>query len=92
MSDATRIETDPLGELAVPQTALYGVQTARALENFPISGLRALPQFVVATIGIPQAIASCKTRPNPSSIVGSTKTEACVYRSRSSALLRGRPT
>jgi len=57
MSDATRIETDPLGELAVPQTALYGVQTARALENFPISGLRALPQFVVATISIKRAAA-----------------------------------
>ena len=36
-----RIERDPLGEYAVPDDAYYGVQTARAVENFPISGLRA---------------------------------------------------
>jgi len=35
-----RVERDSLGEIQVPQDALYGAQTRRALENFPISGLR----------------------------------------------------
>ena len=39
MSTKTRIEKDLLGELAVPADAYYGVQTARALENFQISGV-----------------------------------------------------
>ena len=42
MTDNTRIEKDPLGELAVPADALYGVQTLRAVQNFPISGLKPL--------------------------------------------------
>ena len=33
-----RIERDSMGEFEVPGTALYGAQTARAVENFPISG------------------------------------------------------
>src|SRR5216117_555836 len=45
-----RTERDPLGELNVPADAYYGVQTARAVENFPISGLRAHPDLVTATI------------------------------------------
>src|SRR3954452_4516651 len=36
---ATRMERDLLGEKAIPANAYYGVQTARALENFPISGV-----------------------------------------------------
>jgi aspartate ammonia-lyase len=52
-----RQEKDPLGLLNVPASALYGVQTARALENFPISGLRALDVFVVATVWIKKAAA-----------------------------------
>jgi aspartate ammonia-lyase len=56
MSD-TRIERDPLGELAVPATALYGVQTERARQNFPISGLRPLAAFVDAVIWIKKAAA-----------------------------------
>ena len=35
----TRIERDPLGEKPVPAQALYGIQTLRAAENFPFSGL-----------------------------------------------------
>jgi len=53
----TRIERDPLGELAVPADALYGVQTMRARENFPISGLRPLPAFVEAVVHIKKAAA-----------------------------------
>ena len=42
-SSNTRIEHDLLGDLAVPADAYYGVQTARALENFQISGVPAAP-------------------------------------------------
>src|SRR6185295_9235161 len=52
-----RIEKDPLGELQVPADALYGVQTLRAVQNFPVSGLRPLPAFVDAVIWIKQAAA-----------------------------------
>src|ERR671933_1002008 len=57
MPDASRIEKDPLGELAVPASALYGVQTMRATQNFPISGLRPLRMFVTATVWIKKAAA-----------------------------------
>src|SRR5688500_411146 len=57
MTEDTRIEKDPLGELAVPANALYGVQTLRAVQNFPISGLRPLPAFVDATVRIKRAAA-----------------------------------
>ncbi|HZE08484.1 MAG TPA: aspartate ammonia-lyase [Gemmatimonadaceae bacterium] len=57
MSDKTRSEKDPLGSLDVPSDALYGVQTLRAVRNFPISGLRPVPAFVDATIQIKRAAA-----------------------------------
>ena len=47
-----RTERDPLGELSVPADAYYGVQTARAVQNFPISGLRAPTALVVSTIAL----------------------------------------
>jgi aspartate ammonia-lyase len=53
----TRIERDPLGEKAVPSTALYGIQTLRAVENFPISGLRPLPPLVDAVVWIKRSAA-----------------------------------
>ena len=53
----TRLEKDPLGEKQVPATALYGIQTLRAVENFPISGLRPLPAFVDAVIWIKRSAA-----------------------------------
>jgi len=52
-----RTERDSLGELNVPDAAYYGVQTARAVENFPISGLRAHPDLVTATILVKKAAA-----------------------------------
>jgi aspartate ammonia-lyase len=54
-----RLERDSLGELPVPQAAYYGIHTARALANFPISGiaLSAYPQFVVALAAVKQAAA-----------------------------------
>lgn len=56
-SSQTRTEKDPLGELQVPADALYGVQTLRAVQNFPISGIKPLPEFVVATVRIKKAAA-----------------------------------
>src|SRR3954447_5894647 len=57
MSDKTRSEKDPLGALDVPGEALYGVQTLRAVQNFPISGLKPLPAFVEETVRIKRAAA-----------------------------------
>src|SRR6476660_1323942 len=53
----TRREKDPLGPLDVPADAMYGVQTLRARQNFPISGLLPLEPFVVAQVWIKKAAA-----------------------------------
>src|ERR1043166_8897701 len=53
----TRTEKDPLGPLEVPSDALYGVQTVRAKQNFPISGLRPLDPFVDAQVWLKKAAA-----------------------------------
>ena len=50
MSD-TRIETDTMGSIEVPAGALYGAHTARAMENFPISGWR-MPGIFLAAMGL----------------------------------------
>lgn len=42
-----RIENDALGKVKVPSDALYGAQTQRAVENFPISGLKLQKTFIV---------------------------------------------
>src|SRR5579884_3746881 len=52
-----RTERDPLGEMPVPADAYYGVQTVRAVENFPISGLRAPADLVTATVLVKKAAA-----------------------------------
>src|SRR5215203_355379 len=57
MSNDTRTEKDPLGSLPVPNNALYGVQTVRALQNFPISGLKPLWPFVRSQVWIKKAAA-----------------------------------
>jgi len=57
MSAPTRTERDPLGEVRVPADALYGAQTQRAVENFPISGLRAHPAMIEALVRIKRAAA-----------------------------------
>ncbi len=56
---ATRLEHDLLGEREVPDDALYGVQTLRALENFPITGvaLREFPELVEALAAVKTAAA-----------------------------------
>ena len=43
-----RVERDSMGELQVPASALWGAQTQRAVNNFPISGLRMPPAFIRA--------------------------------------------
>jgi fumarate hydratase class II len=48
MADGYRIEKDSLGEMQVPEEALYGAQTQRAVENFPISGQRFGRRFIEA--------------------------------------------
>ncbi|HYE36296.1 class II fumarate hydratase [Methylocaldum sp.] len=52
-----RIEKDSMGELQVPADALYAAQTQRAVENFPISGLRMPPAFIGAIALIKQCAA-----------------------------------
>jgi len=54
---AVRIEKDPLGEKEIAADVLYGVQTARARENFQISSLRIHPQFYRAYAEVKRAAA-----------------------------------
>ena len=56
-----RIERDPLGEHDVPADAYYGIQTQRAAENFPISGLRAPEELIIATVLVKKAAAAANT-------------------------------
>src|SRR4029078_12433006 len=51
MATATRIESDSLGKVEVPAQALYGAQTQRAVENFPVSGLR-LPRRLIRALAL----------------------------------------
>jgi aspartate ammonia-lyase len=53
-----RIEIDPLGERAIPKNAYFGIQTLRATENFPVSGLKAPFQFIKAYILLKKAAAT----------------------------------
>ena len=57
MKTTTRIERDSLGEVQVPSGALYGVQTERAVENFPISGLKPWRAFIWSMAVIKRAAA-----------------------------------
>src|SRR6188508_298462 len=60
-SAGTRTERDTMGELAVPANAYYGVQTARAIENFPISSLR-MPRSVIRAMGLIKRAAAAVNR------------------------------
>jgi aspartate ammonia-lyase len=53
----TRTQHDSLGDVEVPVDAYYGAQTARAVQNFPISGLHAFPAMIRATVLVKQAAA-----------------------------------
>ncbi len=52
-----RIESDSMGEKQIPSNVYYGIQTVRAIENFPISGIKPLPTYVDACIYIKKATA-----------------------------------
>jgi aspartate ammonia-lyase len=54
---ATREERDSLGIRAVPTSAYYGIQTLRAIENFPVSGLRASKQLIRSYASLKRACA-----------------------------------
>ncbi len=54
---ATRLERDSLGTMRVPADACYGIETLRALRNFPISGLRAPDELVDAAVRVKRAAA-----------------------------------
>src|SRR5438094_7510544 len=57
MADAFRIEHDTMGEMRVPADALYGAQTARAVENFPISHLR-FPRAFIWALALIKSVAA----------------------------------
>jgi|SRR5579875_727328 aspartate ammonia-lyase len=57
-----RIESDYLGKVKVPEGSYWGVQTQRAAENFPISGLHARPEFIVATAIVKRAAAEANMK------------------------------
>ena len=52
-----RTERDTMGEMRVPADALYGAQTQRAVENFPISGLR-FPRPFIRALGLIKSAAA----------------------------------
>ncbi|HEX2082388.1 MAG TPA: class II fumarate hydratase, partial [Xanthomonadaceae bacterium] len=52
-----RIEHDSMGELQVPADALWGAQTQRAVQNFPVSG-RAMPRGFIRALGLVKAAAA----------------------------------
>ena len=62
MTNSFRIERDSMGELQVPADALWGAQTQRAVQNFPISGLTLPRAFIAALALVKQAAARANTR------------------------------
>ena len=73
----TRVEHDSMGELQVPAEALWGAQTQRAVQNFPISG-RPMPRGFIRALGLVKGaaaevnarrspIARFRTKPGPAS-------------------------
>src|SRR3954469_17741957 len=62
MTTSFRTERDSMGELSVPADALWGAQTQRAVQNFPISGLT-MPRGFISALGlVKQAAARANTR------------------------------
>ena len=57
MDESFRTERDSMGEMRVPADALYGAQTARAIENFPISGRR-FPRAFIRALGLIKSAAA----------------------------------
>ena len=59
---ATRTERDSMGELQVPKNALYGAQTQRAINNFPVSGQQMPEAFIRALITVKKAAAQANMK------------------------------
>jgi fumarate hydratase, class II len=59
--EAYRVERDSMGEVRVPADALYGAQTQRAVENFPVSGLR-FPRTFIRALGMIKGAAAAANR------------------------------
>jgi aspartate ammonia-lyase len=53
----TRLEKDSLGEREIPSTAYYGIQTLRAIENFPVSGIGESVELIMAYVKVKKAAA-----------------------------------
>ena len=70
MTSSFRVERDSMGEVKVPADALWGAQTQRAVENFPISGLT-MPRPFIAALGLVKQAAARANR-------GLRLLEACV--------------
>ena len=51
MSEEYRIEKDSMGEVRVPADALYGAQTQRAVDNFPVSGI-CISRSLIHSLGV----------------------------------------
>ena len=75
MSDL-RKEKDSLGFVEVPAKAYYGAQTARAVENFPISGMRADPQLIRALGMVKRAAAEANKE---LSLVDAKRADAIIH-------------
>lgn len=58
----TRREIDPLGEREIPKDAYYGIQTLRATENFPVSGIKAPLPFIKAYVLVKKAAATANAQ------------------------------
>ena len=58
----TRKEIDPLGERPIPKDAYFGIQTLRATENFPVSGIKAPLSFIRAYVLIKKAAATANAQ------------------------------
>lgn len=60
----TRVEVDPLGEKAIPENVYYGIQTLRATENFPVSGIKAPLPFIKAYVMVKKAATIANAKVN----------------------------
>ncbi|TRO52673.1 aspartate ammonia-lyase [Candidatus Bathyarchaeota archaeon] len=58
----TRVEIDPLGEKKIPEIAYYGIQTLRATENFPVSGIKHPIPFIKAYVMVKKAAATANAK------------------------------
>ncbi|MBR5264870.1 MAG: aspartate ammonia-lyase, partial [Clostridia bacterium] len=57
-----RIESDSIGQREIPADAYYGVQSLRGAENFPITGQKLRPEFIVSLAEIKKTCAICNHR------------------------------